>query len=164
MCAVSYTHLDSIRVKIVVDSTVLEQVSSFEYLSYNLSYITDNGVVSKLNKFNHMGVIIRRTLKLASKEKVGLWTEVQLRVKLRKFYCYESENLILRISQTRLIQATKIRFFRQVAGYTLMIIEETQAGTEHYEYTRQDYPILVELVGTSLANGWLPHPQTTVEL
>ena len=37
-------------------------------------------------------------------------------------------------------------------------------GTEYYEYTRQDRPVSAELVGISLRNGRLPHPQTTMEL
>ena len=47
-----------------------------------------------------------------------------------------------------------------------MIVEEHRytAGTEYYEYSRQDCPVLAELVGTSLPNGRLPHPQTTMEL
>ena len=40
---------DIIRGKIVVDGTVPEQVSNFEYLGYNASYVTDNDVVNKLS-------------------------------------------------------------------------------------------------------------------
>ena len=46
---------DPVRVKIVIDgrSTVLEQVSSFEYLG-SVSYNASNDVVNKLHKFNLM--------------------------------------------------------------------------------------------------------------
>ena len=52
---------DPIRAKIIVDRTFLKQISNFEYLGYNESYITNNDVVNKLHKFNHMCGTIRRT-------------------------------------------------------------------------------------------------------
>ena len=39
--SVSYTHLDVYK-RQVVDSTGLEQITNFEYLGYNVSYITIN--------------------------------------------------------------------------------------------------------------------------
>ena len=53
--------------KVVIDGTVLEQVSSFEYLGYSVSYNASNDVVNKLHKFNLMCGTIRRILKSASK-------------------------------------------------------------------------------------------------
>ena len=56
--AVSYTHLDVYkrqgihllnRAKIVIDGTVLEQVSNFIYLGYSVSYSVCNDVVNKLS-------------------------------------------------------------------------------------------------------------------
>ena len=54
--------------KIVVGDTVLVQVSNFQYLGYNVSYITNNDVVKKLHKFNNICGTIKKTLKSTSKE------------------------------------------------------------------------------------------------
>ena len=43
-----------LRAGIIVDGTVLEQVSNFEYLGYSVSYNASNDVVTKLHKFNFM--------------------------------------------------------------------------------------------------------------
>ena len=53
---------DSIQAEIVVNYTVLEKVSSFEYLNYDVSYIPENGV-NELYKFNRMCGRIWRTVK-----------------------------------------------------------------------------------------------------
>ena len=53
---------DFIRTKTVVDGTVLEQVSNFEYLGCNVSFSTNNDVV--VHKFNLMcGTTTRKTIK-----------------------------------------------------------------------------------------------------
>ena len=46
-----------------------------------------------------------------------------------------------------------------------MVIEQTQhtAGTEYYEYTRQDRPVSAELVGTSLTAA-SPNNYVTINL
>ena len=60
---------DSARAKIVVDATVLKQISSnFQYMHYNVSYFTNNVVVNETHKLNHMCGIIRTTLKLTNKK------------------------------------------------------------------------------------------------
>ena len=53
---------------IVVDCTVLDHISEFEYLGYNVAYITSNVMVNKLHKTNFICRTIRRTLKSTSKE------------------------------------------------------------------------------------------------
>ena len=57
----SFHGADPIWAKIVIDGTVLEKVSNFEYAGYNMFYNTHNDVVNKLYeyKFNH----VRKRLK-----------------------------------------------------------------------------------------------------
>ena len=55
---------DPIRANIVVDGTVIDQVSNFGYLGFNVSCITNNDLVKKLHKRG----TIRGTLKITSKE------------------------------------------------------------------------------------------------
>ena len=59
---------DPVRAKIIIDSTVLEQVSSFEYLGYSLSYNASYEVMNKMHKFNLMCGTIRRTINQQVKE------------------------------------------------------------------------------------------------
>ena len=59
---------DPSGVKIVVDGSVLEKVSNFEYLGQNVSYVANKDVVKKLHKFNRMRKTVRRNLKSTSKE------------------------------------------------------------------------------------------------
>ena len=47
--------VDHIRAQIVFDGTVLEQVSNFEYLGYNVPNITNTTVVKKLNMCGTLG-------------------------------------------------------------------------------------------------------------
>ena len=63
----AFSGTDLVRAKIVIDSTVLEQVRNFKYLGYSVSYNAYNDVVNKLHKFNLMCGTIRRDLKAASK-------------------------------------------------------------------------------------------------
>ena len=51
---IAFRGTDPVRAKIVIDGTVLEQVSNFEYLGYSVSYNASNDVVNKLHKFNLM--------------------------------------------------------------------------------------------------------------
>jgi hypothetical protein len=51
-----------IRCKIVIDKTI-EQVSSFKYLGFNVSYCLKEDINIKLNKFLRICGTTRRTLK-----------------------------------------------------------------------------------------------------
>ena len=62
ICIMAFRESDPVREKIVIDGSVLEQISNFEYLGYSVSYNASNDVVNKLHKFNLMCGTIRRTL------------------------------------------------------------------------------------------------------
>ena len=64
---IAFCGTDPVRAKSVIDGTILEQFSSFEYLGYSVSYNPSNDVVNNLRKFNLMCGTIRLTLKSASK-------------------------------------------------------------------------------------------------
>ena len=113
---------DPVRAKIVIDGTVLEQVSNFEYLGYSVSYNACNDVVNKLHKFNLMCGTIRRTLKSASKgTRLKFYKMMALPTLL-----YGSENWTLIKGQASGIQASEMRFSGTWQGILSMIIEETQ--------------------------------------
>jgi hypothetical protein len=52
-----------IRCKIVIDNKTTEQVSSFKYLGFNVSYSLKEDINIKLHKFQRMCGTIRRTLR-----------------------------------------------------------------------------------------------------
>jgi hypothetical protein len=52
-----------IRFKRVIDNKTIEQVSSFKYLGFNISYSLKEDINIKLNKFQRMCGTIRRTLR-----------------------------------------------------------------------------------------------------
>jgi hypothetical protein len=52
-----------IRRKTVIDNKTIEQVSSFKYLGFNVSYCLKEDINIKLNKFQRMCGTIRRTLR-----------------------------------------------------------------------------------------------------
>ena len=66
--AITFNGADPIQAKIFADRIVLEQFSNSEYLAYNVSYVTDNDVVNKVNKINHMYGTVTRTIKSIRKE------------------------------------------------------------------------------------------------
>jgi Tfp pilus assembly pilus retraction ATPase PilT len=52
-----------IRCKIMIDNKIIEQVSSFKYLGFDVSYCLKEDIKIKLNKFQGMCGMIQRTLK-----------------------------------------------------------------------------------------------------
>lgn len=106
-----------LRVKIVINDQIIEQVNTFKYLGYNVTYGTNKEIESKINIFNLFCGTIRRTLG----KKVQKGT-------LLKFYkvmalpalLYGSENWVLKKRDESRIEASEMKFLRYVAGYTLM--------------------------------------------
>lgn len=86
---------NSVLAKIIVNSTVLEPISNFEYVGYNVSYNTNNDVVNTLHKFNHvLGTIM------------GQLTSEGTRLQLYKvtsfvILLYGSENVIKKVKQSQ---------------------------------------------------------------
>jgi hypothetical protein len=52
-----------VRIKIIINDAVLEQVSQFTFLGCDLSFDYDSDVENKLNRFQNMCGTIRRTLR-----------------------------------------------------------------------------------------------------
>jgi polyphosphate kinase len=61
--AMAFQGKNHIRCKIVIDNKTIEQVSSVKYLGFNVSYCLKEDTNIKLNKFQRMCGIIRRTLR-----------------------------------------------------------------------------------------------------
>jgi hypothetical protein len=52
-----------IRTKIVINDTILEQVSHFKYLGSDISYENNKGIDEKVAKFRHICGSVHRNLK-----------------------------------------------------------------------------------------------------
>ena len=106
-----------LRSKIVIHGQIIEQVSSFNYLGFNISHNQNDDIDSKLNKFGRMCGTIRRHLR-----------QKTLRCTQLKFYKTMatpmlrdgSENWLLNRKDKRKIETTEMKFLRAVAGVTLL--------------------------------------------
>ena len=61
-----------VKTEIVIDNSVLEQVSHFNYLGCDISYRKDNDIESKLKKISCTYGTIRRLLKNKTQRKTQL--------------------------------------------------------------------------------------------
>jgi hypothetical protein len=101
----------------VIDNKTIEQVSSFKYLGFNVSYCLKEDINIKLNKFKRMCGMIRRTLR-----------QKTLQITQLKFYkimavsmlTYASENWTINLSDKKKIESAEIKFLRSVAGCTVL--------------------------------------------
>lgn len=107
---------ETIRAKIVLEGKTIEQINSFNYLGCNISYIKNEDIGNKINKFNHVCGVINRSLKNTRKE-----TKMKFyRVMAVPMLLYGSEFWILTKKEERRIEAVEMRFLRSVAGYSLL--------------------------------------------
>jgi hypothetical protein len=57
-----------IRTKIVIDNNILEQVSHFNYLGNEITYMQEKDIHNKLNKFSSVCGTLRRALKTKTRK------------------------------------------------------------------------------------------------
>jgi hypothetical protein len=89
-----------IRCKIVVNNRTIEQVSSFKYLGFNVSYCLKEDINMKLNKFQRMCGTIRRTLR----QKTLNSTQLKFyKIKAVSMLTYASENWTINRSDKKKI-------------------------------------------------------------
>jgi hypothetical protein len=106
-----------IRCKIMIDNKTTEQISSFKYLGFNVSYYRKEDINIELSKFQRMCGTVRRTLRQKTLQSTQL-----------KFYkimavpmlTYASENWAINRSDKRKTELAEMKFLRSVAGYTLL--------------------------------------------
>jgi hypothetical protein len=98
----------------VIDNKTIEQVSSFKYLGFNVSYCLKEDINIK---FQRMCRMIRRTLRQKTLQSTQL-----------KFYkimavpmlTYAGKNWTINQSDKKKIASAEMKFLRSVAGYTLL--------------------------------------------
>lgn len=59
----AFTGKYPIRTKIILENTMLEQVSRFKYLGYDITFFTESDIGKKIQKYQYICGTIRRTLK-----------------------------------------------------------------------------------------------------
>jgi hypothetical protein len=103
-----------IRTKTIIDN-ILEQVSNFNYLCNERTYMQEKDIHNKLNKFSSLCGTLRRTLKTKTRKttQMKFYKVMALPVLL-----YGSEAWTIKRKNMRKIQATEMRYLRSVKGYT----------------------------------------------
>lgn len=111
----AFRGIEPVRTKIVLKGQILEQVSHFSYLGNDIGYDKDFDIDMKLHRFQAMCGTINRTLRhTASKE-----TKIKFyKVMATPVILYGSELWTKTRKQESRIQATEMRFLRQVKGCT----------------------------------------------
>jgi hypothetical protein len=103
--------------KLVIDNKTVEQVSSFKYLGFNVSYCRKEDTDIKLSKFLRICGTMRRTLR----QKTLQSTQLQFyKIIAVPMLIYESENWTINRTDKTKIESAEIKFLRSVAGYTLL--------------------------------------------
>ena len=109
---------DHLRVKIIINDEILEQVNQFtyEYLGCSLSYQCSNDVEFKFAKFLQLIGTIKKTIfkKVRTETVLKLYNTLILPT-----FLYGSENWTLTALQRRRIEAAEMKLLRPLAGYTL---------------------------------------------
>jgi hypothetical protein len=106
-----------IKCKIVIDNETIEQVSSFKYFCFNVSYCLKEDININQNKFQRMCGTIRRTLRQKNLQS----TQLKLyKITAVPMLTYASENWTINLSDKRKTESAEMKFLRSVAGYTIL--------------------------------------------
>lgn len=146
-----------IRSKIVLNNKIIEQVNTFKYLGCNVTYNKSREIDEKLNAFNYFCGTIRRTLgRKVRKETLLKFYKVMALPAL----LYGCENWVLRKKDERRIEAVEMKFFRFVAGYTLL--DKKRSEDIRSELNMDN---IIDIIRTR-QNNWKEHihrmPETSI--
>jgi hypothetical protein len=105
-----------LRAKIEVNNQILEQVTCFNYIGCNISYVRSEDPEIRLAKFLQLRATITRTLLKRVRKETVLKFYKTLAVPV---LLYGAENWTLTVPQKKRIEAAEIKLKRPLAGYTL---------------------------------------------
>jgi hypothetical protein len=108
--------VEHLRAKIEINNQILEQVTCFNYLGCNISYVRSEDPEIKLAKFLQLTGTIKRTLLKRVRKETVLKFYKTLAVPV---LLYGAENWTLTVPQKKRIEAAKMKLLRPLAGYTL---------------------------------------------
>ena len=103
-----------VRSKIILENKTIEQVSKFNYLGCDISFVNEIDVNNKINKFSYITGTLKRSLRnKARKDSI---------MKLYKTMAvptitYGSETWTMTAKHTARIQTAEMNFLRPIAGY-----------------------------------------------
>jgi hypothetical protein len=137
---------EHIRSKIYVYSKRKEQVSSFKYLGYNISYEKDADISTKILNYNGVMGIINQIFKSTLVQK---HTRIKIYKTLsRSILTYGSEAWTVCKSDITRITANEMKFLRRRAGYTkldkkrnteILLELKINSALEHIEQYRNNW-------------------------
>jgi predicted DNA-binding protein (UPF0278 family) len=112
----AFTGKHTVRSKIIIYDTLIEQVNHFNYVGCNTSIFDNKDLETKLRKFNHTCGTIRRILNKKTRKE----TQIKFyKVMAIPTLTYSSETWTLTKKQRQNIETAEMKFLRNVAGYTL---------------------------------------------
>jgi hypothetical protein len=106
-----------VRSKICINNKILEQVNTFNYLGYYLSYEEEKYLNMKIKNFLKTTGIINQIFK---PNIVSKCTRIKIyKILARQTLAYGSESWTIRSNDRKRLISAEIRFIRRTLGYTL---------------------------------------------
>jgi hypothetical protein len=102
-----------ISAKIILNTKIIEQVQSFNYLGCDISFTYDRDLSQKVCKFQYACGTIKRTLRNKTRKDTML---KYYKVMAVPMLMYGSENWTMNRADRRRIEAAEMKFLRYVAG------------------------------------------------
>ncbi|KAJ4434296.1 hypothetical protein ANN_22848 [Periplaneta americana] len=122
-----------VRSKICIGTHRLEQVNSFKYLSYNLTYLPDTDISENIEHFNGD---VRTINQVFTTTKTQKHTRLKaFKVLARPVLMYGSEAWTVRNSDVQRQTTAEMRFLRRTAGYSLLDHKRNELITKELKIT-----------------------------
>jgi hypothetical protein len=119
-----------IRIKIVINERILDQVLNFSYLSYNMGLNREMDINVKLQRFQQICGTIKRTFTRKVRKETVLRSNKIMAIST---LLYGSECWTLTKRQKSRLEAAEMHFLRSVAGYRLIDHRHKRRAT-NYRY------------------------------
>lgn len=138
-----------VRSKICIGTHTLEQVNSFKYLGYNLTYLPVTDISENIQHFNGA---LRTINQVFTTTKTQKHTRLKAyKVLARPVLMYGSEAWTVRNSDVQRLTTAEMRFLRRTAGYSLLDHKRNELITKELKIT----PIYEHL--NHYRQKWLNH-------
>lgn len=117
-----------VRSKICIENVILEQVNTFKYLGYTLTYLDERDISNKIQNYIKALRIVNQVFPVT---KVQQHTRLRLyKVLARPVLSYGSEAWTIRCQDERRLTTAEMRFLRKTAGYSLLDHKRNDAIVE----------------------------------
>jgi len=122
------------RSKIVINSDILEEINTFNYLSFSFSYHNEIDIPGKISKFLQIMGIINRNLKSSQVQKHAI-LNIYNTLTLPTLLC-GCENWTIKESDKSRITSAEIKFMKRTAKCTRQHCEPDEEILSHLKLTQ----------------------------